>query len=90
MAFKKKTAPFNKTPAPIAAPVTPVTPTPAPVTERSELKGLGKPKIPTTARTITQDDIARRAYEIFASRGYAAGDSVADWYEAERQLKAGL
>ncbi|MGN6367894.1 MAG: DUF2934 domain-containing protein [Phycisphaerae bacterium] len=34
--------------------------------------------------------IEQRAYEIFAGRGYAPGDPVADWLEAERQLKAGL
>ena len=69
-------------PAPIAAP---------PVPERSELKGLGKPKAPAaTPRTITHEEIARRAHEIWASRGYALGDPTADWYEAERQLRAGL
>ena len=74
-----------KIPAP--APVFPATP--APIAERSEFKGSGKPKIPG-ARTITHEDIARRAYDIYASRGYAAGDPAADWHEAERQLRAGL
>lgn len=72
-------------PAPVAAPA------PAPIVERSEAKGSGtiaRPK-PIT-RQITQEMIAKRAYEIYASRGYAAGDEVADWLEAERQLKAGL
>jgi|GEM_PF-2393995 len=41
-------------------------------------------------RTITHDMIAKRAYEIYASRGYAPGNPDADWAEAERQLKAGL
>jgi hypothetical protein len=80
--------------APVKAPipVTPAVPAPAPaVAERSELKGSGKPKTPAgAARIITQEDIARRAYEIYASRGYAAGDQIADWHEAERQLRAGL
>ena len=63
----------------------------APVAEKSEVKGLGKPKAPVAAaREVTHDDIAKRAYEIYASRGYAAGDPSADWHEAERQLKAGL
>jgi hypothetical protein len=88
MALPKKPKFSSPIPAPKAA--APAVPTPAPVAERSEIKGLGsKPKAPTT-RTITQDDIARRAYEIYASRGYAAGDQDADWHEAERQLKAGL
>ena len=92
MAFPKKSR-FNSpatpaTPAKIPTPV--ITTTPAPVAQRSEFKGSGIPKAPAVARTITQDDIARRAYEIYASRGYAAGDPVADWHEAERQLRAGL
>lgn len=73
-----------------AVPATPI-PAPAPAAERSELKGSGRPSKPTgTPRTFTQEEIARRAYEIYASRGYAPGDPVADWHEAERQLKAGL
>ncbi len=90
MAFPKKN--FKNTPAtvPAKAPAAVVAAAPAPVAERSELKGLGKPKTPATLRSFTQDDIARRAYEIYASRGYADGDPVADWHEAERQLKAGL
>ena len=77
-----------------AFPVTPSTPapsSPAPVIERSEFKGSGKPKTPfSPARQVTQEQIAKRAYEIYAGRGYAAGDPTADWHEAERQLKAGL
>ena len=71
------------------------TPSPAaPVVERSEVKGSGKPKIPTAAaaapRMPTQAEIQKRAFEIYAGRGYAPGNPVADWQEAERQLKAGL
>ena len=69
-------------------------PTAAPLVERSEVKGSGKPKIPLAAaapaRTLTHADIQKRAFEIYAGRGYAAGDAAADWHEAERQLKAGL
>lgn len=73
-----------KAPTPIAAAI------PAAPVERSEIKGLGKPKAPVATPVITQDDIAKRAFEIYASRGYAPGDQDADWHEAERQLKAGL
>ena len=87
MAAPKKSAKPTKspaTPAPVAAP--------APVIERSEIKASGtKAPAPAAApRAITHDMISKRAYEIFASRGYAAGDQNADWLEAERQLKAGL
>ena len=34
----------------------------------------------------THDDIARRAYDLYCSRGGADGQDVADWLEAERQL----
>ena len=81
--IKPITAPVPATPAPSAGPT--------PAVERSELKGSGKPKAPTSAtRTPTNEEIAKRAYEIYASRGYAPGDQTADWLEAERQLKAGL
>ncbi|MBI2203476.1 MAG: DUF2934 domain-containing protein [Candidatus Rokubacteria bacterium] len=35
-----------------------------------------------------RDAIARRAYEIYRSRGGAEGSDVEDWLEAERQLRA--
>jgi hypothetical protein len=94
MASFKKSKPnpvFSPAPVPAKVPA-PAAPVPAPiVSERSELKGSGKPKAPAvTARIISHDDIARRAYEIYASRGYAASDPDADWHEAERQLRAGL
>jgi hypothetical protein len=57
---------------------------------RSEFKGSGTKAPAATSRVITHDEIARRAYEIYAGRGYAAGDQNADWHEAERQLRAGL
>ena len=89
MAKKIKSMPPAPAAKVTAAPV--VTPAPAPVAEKSEVKGLGKPKTPVSApKTITHDDIARRAYEIYANRGYTPGDQNADWCEAERQLKAGL
>jgi DUF2934 family protein len=39
-----------------------------------------------SALTLDKDAIARRAYEIYLARGRAAGDAVADWLEAEREL----
>ena len=63
-------------------------PTPAPVVERSQVKGSGTFK--SSSRQPTHEQIAKRAYEIYASRDYAPGDQNADWAEAERQLKAGL
>jgi hypothetical protein len=77
-------APASPSAAPQAAPA-------AAPAARSEVKGSGTSKTAAPAnREITQDAIARRAFEIYASRGYAAGDQNADWLEAERQLRAGL
>jgi hypothetical protein len=91
MASPRKNKPVSIPSTPAKAPAPVATMAPAPVAERSELKGSGTPKAPTaSAKTITHDDIARRAYEIYAYRGYAPGDPVADWHEAERQLRAGL
>ncbi len=39
-------------------------------------------------RVITKDDVARRAYELFLTRGGAEGHDVEDWLEAERQLES--
>jgi hypothetical protein len=38
--------------------------------------------------TPTHEQIARRAYEIFIERGQPAGQDLAHWLEAERQLRA--
>jgi len=88
MAAPRKPIKSSLPPTPAAAPA----PAPAaPIVEKSEMKGSGKPKAPlATPRTPTQEEIAKRAFEIYASRGYAPGDQHADWLEAERQLKAGL
>jgi hypothetical protein len=40
-------------------------------------------------RTPTQEEIAVRAFEIFVARGGQHGRSDDDWYEAERELRAG-
>ena len=33
-----------------------------------------------------QQDIARRAYEIFEQRGYTHGDDLSDWFQAENEI----
>jgi DUF2934 family protein len=37
--------------------------------------------------TVTDDEIARRAYELFLSRHCEHGHDVEDWLKAERELK---
>ncbi|MEO8070576.1 MAG: DUF2934 domain-containing protein [Acidobacteriota bacterium] len=34
----------------------------------------------------SQEDIARRAYQLYAARGTGQGSALADWLEAEREL----
>lgn len=42
----------------------------------------------TMKSKISQDDIARRAYEIWQSRGCPPGDGGDDWRTAEAELMA--
>ena len=78
--------------APKANVADPIAAAPAPaIVEKSEVKGSGRiaAKAPV-GKEITHDMIKQRAHEIWAGRGYAAGNPEADWLEAERQLRAGL
>ena len=58
---------------------------------RTEVRNTAVPRVsaktavPAPRKEITHDDIARRAYEIFAS---GTGGSEADnWHRAERELR---
>jgi DUF2934 family protein len=54
-----------------------------------------KPKRPqaqpngATDSNVNSDEIARRAYEIYQSRGAQHGSDLDHWLEAERELKPG-
>ena len=37
-------------------------------------------------RTVTDTEIARRAYDLYLARGRDDGHDVEDWLEAEREL----
>ncbi len=39
-------------------------------------------------KSITEDDVRRRAYELYLQRGGAPGNDLADWLQAERELRA--
>ena len=56
-------------------------------------KAMTKPETAATAsdlaRTITENDIARRAYDLYLARGCEHGHDVEDWLQAERELNAG-
>ena len=38
-------------------------------------------------RTVLESDIRARAYDIYLRRGCAPGDPVADWLQAESELR---
>jgi len=38
--------------------------------------------------TITEDDVRRRAHELYLKRGTKPGDEFGDWLRAERELRA--
>jgi hypothetical protein len=59
---------------------TPDTPKPA----RSTRKGNG-----STGALNSPEAVAKRAYEIYQSRGGGHGADLDDWLEAERQLRPG-
>jgi hypothetical protein len=45
---------------------------------------LASPSLPAT---VTDSDIARRAYDLYVARGCENGHDVDDWLRAERELR---
>ena len=39
---------------------------------------------------VTEDEIARHAYELYLSRGREDGGDLGDWLQAERELRTRL
>jgi hypothetical protein len=56
--------------------------TPAPRSSKTKTKTKTVPASPQ----VTPDEISRRAYEIYLSRGPAEGGPLEDWLRAEREL----
>ena len=44
-------------------------------------------KVVVGAASVTEDDIARRAYDLYLGRGCEDGHDVEDWFQAERELR---
>ncbi len=42
-----------------------------------------------TRPTISEDDVRFRAYELYLQRGATPGNELADWLQAERELRQG-
>jgi len=49
-------------------------------------KATRKVSAPASRRQPTEDEIRRRAYEIYLQRGGAHGHDLDDWFYAERDL----
>lgn len=45
-------------------------------------------KVERKQPTITENDLRRRAYDLYLKRGPNPGDEIGDWLQAERELKA--
>jgi len=58
---------------------------------KSDVSASGPGIIPTTARMPRRvhERIQQRAYEIAKRRGFAPGQEVEDWLQAEREIEAG-
>jgi len=39
------------------------------------------------ARTVGEEQIRERAYQIYLARGAASGDAISDWVQAECELR---
>ncbi len=53
---------------------------------RAPLPAFREPEPKPT--TITEEDVRRRAYEIYLERGDAPGSEIDDWLRAETELKS--
>ncbi len=51
------------------------------------LRPEGETLGPTAGREPTEEQIRRRAYQIYMARGCTPGDPMADWLQAERELR---
>jgi len=44
---------------------------------------------PHAAASVTESEIAARAFELYCARGYEDGHDLEDWLQAERELREG-
>jgi hypothetical protein len=62
----------------------------AKATKKTTERGRKKTVKTETTRVPTREEIGKRAYDIYLSRGGAPGSQMDDWLAAERQLEGGL
>jgi hypothetical protein len=73
-----KTGPVSVPQQPKAAPVSS---TPQPI------RDIPRP-MPVAAATLTHEDIARRAYQIYVEKGHPQGQSEEIWRQAEQDIRS--
>jgi len=56
--------------------------------ERTATASDRAPKAPPRQASVTSNDVARRAYDLYLARGREHGHDVDDWMQAERELRA--
>lgn len=62
---------------------------PPPSSRKNNVVSIARPKkVPAASAVATfgQEDIARRAYEIYEARGGMGGSALEDWVLAEQEL----
>jgi hypothetical protein len=48
---------------------------------------MSPPDTDAVPSSVDQDDIARRAFELYCARGCEDGNDLDDWLSAERELR---
>jgi hypothetical protein len=56
-------------------------------TERAAPGADPAPKSSAQPATVSNSDVARRAYDLYLARGREDGHDVDDWLQAERELR---
>jgi DUF2934 family protein len=56
--------------------------------ERTATAADRAPKALSQPVTVTNSDVARRAYDLYLARGCEHGHDVDDWMQAEHELRA--
>jgi len=59
-------------------------------TQKAKASWLGRQAAKTDPPVATDEQIRRRAYEIYLARGGKPGDPVKDWLQAKQELTARL
>ncbi len=48
-----------------------------------------QPGVRTDQPKVTEEQIRRRAYQLYVARGKKPGDPLRDWLQAEKELRTG-